>query len=123
MMSAPPVTPPEARFARASDATLVPTVDLKVTAERIIDRGSKGGGGSGFGSAVLEMDTELFKNIVRVGKHVHQVRNRSALIACHVGNAGLQKGFGDGKDAFATKFLALAEVKFLDFFLEEALRH
>ena len=28
------VTPPEARLASASDATLVPTVDLKVTAPR-----------------------------------------------------------------------------------------
>ena len=34
MMSAPPVTPPEERFANASDATFVPTVDLKVIAPR-----------------------------------------------------------------------------------------
>src|SRR5919109_5382265 len=33
MMSAPPVTPPEARLASASEATLVPTVDLKVAAD------------------------------------------------------------------------------------------
>ena len=33
-MSAPPVTPPEARLASASEATLVPTVDLNVTAPR-----------------------------------------------------------------------------------------
>ena len=31
MISAPPVTPPEARLASASDATLVPTVALNVT--------------------------------------------------------------------------------------------
>ena len=35
MMSAPPVTPPEARLASASEATLVPTVDFQVTAPRI----------------------------------------------------------------------------------------
>ena len=31
---APPVTPPEAKLASASEATLVPTVDLNVTAPR-----------------------------------------------------------------------------------------
>ncbi len=35
MIMAPPVTPPEARLASASAATLVPTVDLNVTAPRI----------------------------------------------------------------------------------------
>ena len=35
MMSAPPVTPLDARLASASEATLVPTVDLNVTAPRI----------------------------------------------------------------------------------------
>ncbi len=35
MIMVPPVTPPEARLASASEATLVPTVDLKVTAPRI----------------------------------------------------------------------------------------
>jgi len=34
MISAPPVTPPEARFDRASEATLVPAVDFHVTAPR-----------------------------------------------------------------------------------------
>ena len=34
MMSAPPVTPPEDRLASASDATLMPTGALKVTAPR-----------------------------------------------------------------------------------------
>jgi hypothetical protein len=34
MISAPPVTPLEARLASASEATLVPTVDLKVAAPR-----------------------------------------------------------------------------------------
>jgi len=35
MISAPPVTPPEDRLASASEATLVPTVDLNVAAPRI----------------------------------------------------------------------------------------
>ncbi|MNI70953.1 hypothetical protein D3C73_1267990 [compost metagenome] len=35
MTSAPPVTPPDARLASASEATLVPTVDFHVTAPRI----------------------------------------------------------------------------------------
>src|SRR5215471_6561392 len=33
-ISAPPVTPPDDRFDSASEATLVPAVDLKVTAPR-----------------------------------------------------------------------------------------
>ena len=92
-------------------------------AERIVDGGGEGGGGGGFGSAVLEVDAEFFEDVVGVGEHVHQVRDRCALVAGYVGNAGLQEGFCDGEDAFAAKFLALAEVKFLDFFFEEPLRH
>jgi len=34
MMSAPPITPGEARLESASDATLVPTIDFHVTAPR-----------------------------------------------------------------------------------------
>ncbi len=72
---------------------------------------------------MLEVDAEFFEDVIGVGEHVHQVGNRSALVAGYVGNAGLQEGFCDGEDAFAAKFLALAEVKFLDFFFEEPLRH
>ena len=92
-------------------------------AERIVDGGGESGGGGGFGSAVLEVDAEFFEDVVGVGENVHQVRDWSALIAGHVGDAGLQQGFCDGEDAFAAKFLALAQVEFLDFFFEEPLRH
>jgi hypothetical protein len=69
------------------------------------------------------MNAELFENVVGVSEHVHQVRNWSALIAGYVGDAGLEKGFGDGENALAAKFLALAEIEFLDFFFEEPLCH
>jgi hypothetical protein len=35
MIIAPPVTPPEARLASASEATFVPTVDFHVAAPRM----------------------------------------------------------------------------------------
>ncbi len=92
-------------------------------AQRIVDGSGERGGGGGFGSAVLEVDAEFFEDVVGVGEDVHQVRDGRALIAGDVGNAGLQQRLGDGENAFAAKFLAFAEVKFLDFFFEEPLRH
>ena len=41
----------------------------------------------------------------------------------HVGDAQFQEGFGDRQNAFAAKFLAGAELEFLDFFLERPFGH
>ena len=125
MMSAPPVTPLEARLASASEATLVPTVALKVAAPRsgIVDRGGERGGGRRLVGARLEADAELLQHVVGVGQHVDQMRDRRALVAGHIGHAGLQQRLGDGEDAFAAEFLAGAEPELLDLFLERSFRH
>ena len=46
------------------------------------------------------------QDVVGVRQHVHQVRDRRALIAGDVGDAGLQQRLGDGENALAAEFLA-----------------
>ena len=67
------------------------------------------------------MDAELVEDVVRVREHVHQVRDRRALVAGDVGHAGLKEGLGDGEDAFAGELVALAEMELLDLFREGSL--
>ena len=69
------------------------------------------------------MDAEVFQDVVGVGQHVHQVRDRRALIAGDIGHAGLQQRLGHGQDAFAVELVAVAELQLLDFFLERAFGH
>ena len=76
-------------------------------AQRIIHGSRQSRRGSRFRSAVLEMHAQFFENIVRVGQHVHQVRNRRALITRHVGDAGLQQRLGHGENSLAAEFLRL----------------
>ena len=65
------------------------------------------------------MHAELIEDALRVGKHVHQVRDRRALVAADVGDPGLQQRLGDGKNALASKFLARAQPQRLDFLANE----
>ena len=69
------------------------------------------------------MDAKFFKDAVRVGENIHQVRDRRSLVSGHVRNTGLQQGFGHSKNSLAAKFLVLTEVQLLDFLFEEAFRH
>ena len=48
-----------------------------------------------------------------VGQHVHQMRDRRALVAADIGDAGLQQRLGDGENALAAEFLAVAELQVL----------
>ena len=61
------------------------------------------------------MDAELFHDVVRVGEHVHQMRDRRALIAGDIADAALEQRLGDGEDAFAAELLARADPQLLDF--------
>ena len=92
-------------------------------AQRIVDRGRERRRGGRLAGARLEADAELLEDVVGVGQHVHQVRDRRALIAGDVGHAGLQQRLGDGEDAFAAELLAGAEPRASDLFLERAFRH
>ena len=58
--------------------------------QRVVDRGAEGGRRRGFGGRVLEMDAELFQDVGGVGEHVHQVRDRRALVSGNIGDARLQ---------------------------------
>ena len=125
MISAPPVTPPEATLASASDATFVPTVDFQRdrAANRVVHRGGEHGGGGGLRGARLEMHPQIPEDALRVRQHVHQMRDRSALIPAHVAHAGLQQRLGHREDAFAAKLLTLSDAKLLDLLRERAFCH
>jgi hypothetical protein len=69
------------------------------------------------------MDAKFFEDAVGVSENIHQVRDRRSLVSGHVGNTGLQQGFGHSKNSLAAKFLALTEVQLLHFLFEEAFRH
>ena len=69
------------------------------------------------------MHAELAENVLRIGQHVHQMRDRRALIAADIADAGLQQRLGDGENAFAAEFLAVAELEVLDLAGERAFSH
>ena len=64
------------------------------------------------------MHAELGHHVLGVDQHVEQVRDRRALIAADIGDAGLQQRLGDREDALAAEGLAVAELERLDFLLE-----
>ena len=111
MISAPPVTPPEARLESASEATLVPTVDFQVTAPRIgyITEAESIAAAAAFDRRGFEVHAELAENVLRIGQHVHQMRDRRALIAADIADAGLQQRLGDGQNAFAAENVPVAQ--------------
>ena len=91
MISAPPVTPPDDRLASASDATLMPTVALKVTAPRIGYITEAASVAAAVASlALIEMHAEIREHLLRIRQHVHQMRDRRALVAGDVADAALR---------------------------------
>ena len=69
------------------------------------------------------MHAELVEHVLGVGQNVHQMRDRRALIAADIRDAGLQQSLGDGENAFAAKDFALAKLEILDLASERAFRH
>ncbi len=61
------------------------------------------------------MHAQLFHDILGIGQHVHEMRDRRALIAADIGHARLQQGLGDGEDAFASENVAFLELQVFDF--------
>ena len=61
------------------------------------------------------MHAKIVEHVLRVGEHIHQMRDRRALIAADIGDAGLQQRLGDREDALAAKYIARAELEILDF--------
>lgn len=92
-------------------------------AQRIVDRRRQRGRRGRFAGAVLEADAVLAQDVLRVGQHVHQVRDRRALVAGHVGDARFQQRLGHGQDALAAENLARAQAQLLHFFDKRPLGH
>ena len=100
MISAPPVTPPDAdwrahRRRHGADGRLKVAAPGSGHAPRRPAWRWRWLQGAGF-----EM-TQLAQNILRVGQDVHQMADRRALVAADIADAALQQGLGDGEDAFA----------------------
>ena len=74
--------------------------------------------GGGFARAVFEADAVLNQDVLRVGKNVHQVRDRRALVTRNIRDSGFEQRLGDGEDALAAKHFALPQAQLLDFFGE-----
>jgi hypothetical protein len=69
------------------------------------------------------MHAELAKDVLRVGEHVHQMRDRRTLVARDIGDAAFQKRLGDRQNPFAAEFLAGADPQLLNLFGERPLSH
>ena len=82
-------------------------------ADRIMHRGGEHGRGRGLRRRILEVHAEVIEHVFGVGEHVHEVRDRRALIAADIGNAGLQQRLGDREYSLAAEFLALAQLEVL----------
>jgi len=69
------------------------------------------------------MHAKIAHHVLGVGEHVHEMRDRRALISSDVGHAGLKQGFGDRENAFAAKDFARLKSQVLNFALEGPFRH
>ena len=69
------------------------------------------------------MHAELVQNVLRIGEHVHQMRDRRALIAADIADAAFEQRLGDRQDALAAEFLPRADLQLLHFLREGAFSH
>jgi hypothetical protein len=59
--------------------------------------------------------TEILQDLLCVREHIHQVRDRRALVTADIGDAGLQQRLGNRQDTLACKRIARAQPEFFDF--------
>ena len=91
--------------------------------DRVVDRRRQHRRRRGLVGADLGMDAELGHQPLGIGgQHVHQVRDRRALVAADIAHARLQEPLGDSEDALALEILPVAPAQKLDF-LGEASFH
>ena len=89
-------------------------------AQGVVDGGAEHRRGGGLVGAGLQVYAELGDDVLRIHEHVEQMRHRRALVAADIAHARLQQCLGDGEDAFAVEFGAVAEPQCLHFGLERA---
>ncbi|MPN35731.1 hypothetical protein SDC9_183230 [bioreactor metagenome] len=65
----------------------------------------------------------LDQDVLGIGQHVHQMRDRCALVARDVVHAGLQQRLGHCQDAFTVEYLAGTQTELLDLFDKRAFCH
>jgi hypothetical protein len=58
-----------------------------------------------------------------VGQHVHQVRDRRALVAADIPDAGLQQRLGDGQNSLTLETFSGLQLQRLNFLGKRTLRH
>ena len=87
-------------------------------AQGVVDGSRQRGSGGGFAGAGLEAHAQLVQDLAGVSQHVHQVRDRRALVAGHVGHARLQQRLGDREYALAAEFLARGQPQQFNFLRE-----
>jgi hypothetical protein len=93
-------------------------------AHRVVHRCRQRGGGGGFaGAAGSKCTPSSFQDRLGIGQHVHQVRDRRALVAGDVADAAFEQRLGDGEDALATELGAVRHAQLLNFLGERALGH
>ena len=86
--------------------------------DRIVDRGGEHGGGRSLAGVGLEMHAELVQDLLGVGEHVDQVRNRRARIAADIADAAFEQGLRNRQNSLAAKFLPRADAQILNFLCE-----
>ena len=77
----------------------------------------------GFAGARFEHDAQIIERLTCIREHVHQVRDRSALVATDIADARLQQRLGDGEDRFAFESLTRRELQRLDFLGKRSFSH
>ena len=92
-------------------------------ADRVVDRGCERRCGGRLRRARFEVHAEIAHDVLRIREHVHQMRDRRALIAANIGDAAFEQRLGDGENAFAAEFLTVADPELLDFLRKRPLSH
>ncbi len=64
------------------------------------------------------MDAEFVEDVLGVGQHVHEVGNRSPLVAADVAHPRLQQRLGHRQDAFAVEGAVGPQAQKFDFLFE-----
>ena len=70
---------------------------------------------AGFGSVGFVTHAEFGQDLLGIGKNVHEMADRCALVAADIADAGFEQGLGQGENALAVEGFALADLEFLDF--------